>query len=724
MAIILQMPGSGLSHGLTGLTQMAGGYMAGQKARKAQELEDAKTAWYKTQAAEKQQGIDQRASYLSQKKDIFSGSGGGGSTAGQANKQGGFMGPPTLSEWGEQQSGSWQSGTFWNSKEAHAFKSAWEGGKGMPNSVINDSRVRQAIMDSEQVAQAFQVQSIQGGSGSAAIDKQDDELFVSLKEDQMRRVESIANNVLAEQFSEATVQFQRKLNLLSDGGLDAIYGDRREAILTQSQTDNTGLLNAHRQMSKLTDDLATVSEREGSMETWAAKATEWLKPGPNGEESAQFRQLSNWLTDNNSSLDQMSAQEQAKRLLGDMQADRFSSMHAIDPKSDASQKYWAEKEENWNKIQMGALGVKGVTRRDHESQAENLEKSMDATLALQDAVNRGDQSATDLISQFRWLEATLPTPPGMTEKEAARARREQAANLINQGIHSKGGAPIHLNYLYGLAGQTTAGPYNIDGVSEEHWVIPGMDKSSAVATGAKTGKTVSPSLSSTGDGVDPVADPSLRLDPNLGPVERKRLSVKKERELHAKSSEGQPSYVQAVGSAGTYKDTLAAVESKAIYDAANPREKDSGLKSGKLWNERAVPVGSTEAQIKTWLKRRTTRLEKEFQSSASRFSKTLKVHPANWGPTVDSFKTLKALPKEERMMWLLKAEESLIDSPIDQTSLLGGFKGSNTPVDVVRGLLAAGQGGVRHPLSTEIDDHDIAVLAVKLREQALGSVKK
>ena len=488
MAIILQMPGSGLSHGLTGLTQMAGGYMAGQKARKAQELEDAKTAWYKTQAAEKQQGIDQRASYLSQKKDIVSGSGGNISAASQAYKKGGFMGLGAHAALeSAAMSTQWQSGTFWNSKEAHAFKSAWEGGKGMPNSVINDSRVRQAIMDSEQVAQAFQVQSIQGGSGSAAIDKQDDELFVSLKEDQMRRVESIANNVLAEQFSEATVQFQRKLNLLSDEGLDAIYGDRREAILTQSQTDNTGLLNAHRQMSKLTDDLATVSEREGSMETWAAKATEWLKPGPNGEESAQFRQLSNWLTDNNSSLDQMSAQEQAKRLLGDMQADRFSSMHAIDPKSDASQKYWAEKEENWNKIQMGALGVKGVTRRDHESQAENLEKSMDATLALQDAVNRGDQSATDLISQFRWLEATLPTPPGMTEKEAARARREQAANLINQGIHSKGGAPIHLNYLYGLAGQAATDPYNIDGVSKENWLIPGVDQENLSTTGGGTG---------------------------------------------------------------------------------------------------------------------------------------------------------------------------------------------------------------------------------------------
>jgi hypothetical protein len=579
---------------------------------------------------------------------------------------------------------SYKDSLFWRSDVATPVREAQESREGAyPDEVMNSAVVQEALRDTEAVWRAYRKSEL--FHPEASIRAMDDQAYEDALERQLRAVTSAMDMETARIFGRDQSQFVSEVRAVHDDQLDAIYGDKLRELVQETETEGGGgNLTGLKLLTNLRDEFYEQAAKKEDYAKWAEEAKQ-LQKSPNAV-AALADYLSKELQSEKGTY-LPDADLKAMEMLRAASLDTLTDVEANDPEEAA--KAYTEAQDNWNKIQMAVNKIDGITNRQYESRAENMELQWQAAVGFQQAFSNDQEDAKSLIAQLHHLKTLVDVPSHLTDEQAARYRVEMAATEMNMALLDQNKSSLPTRFLHALLGQDL-GDYTIDQVSDENWLL---------------GDERRPGFAPVPDVVEEKPE---KAPPSLEGV-------------YVSSEKGQVEYTKSVEDAKNYSDTIAAIRAKAKYDTVNPRQEESFGTSFNLWNERAVPMNLTDKQVDAYVATRIKRLEDEFQAESRPQWFGWNTLSGNTKELRIAIARLRRLPKEERMKWMLKAEEMLIDTPRDYTSHLGPYKGSGTGLDMLRGLLGTGQdasGG--HPLGSEVDTHDITVLANRLRAKGVS----
>ena len=693
MAIVIQQPGSRGSYAMTAMSQIGAGYAAGKKQIAEEAESKAKVDYYKEQTREKKLKSDQVEAYNLAVGNLGKETGIGGEGIGM---DGGFHAT------GPYQRGAHKNTILWRSDVATKLREAQESREGAyPEEIMGLPSVQEAWQDAEAVARAQKRSLLR--HPEARIEAQDDQAYQDALERQLRHVTSVMNRETARIFDRDKSQFVSEVLAVKDDQLDAIYGDKLRELVQKIETEGGGgSLMGLKTLTNLRDEFYEQASKKEDYAKWAAQANDYIK-SPEAI-AALTKHVSEELQLTGEGLTQ-EADKVAMKMLRSVSLDTLTDVEANNP-AEAAEAYTTA-QDNWNKIQMAVGGIEGITTRQYEARAENMERQWQAAVGFQTAFSNDQEDAKSLIAQLQYLKTRVDVPPQLTGKEAASYRVEMAATELNMALLDQNKSTLPTRFLHALLGQDL-GDYSIHQVSDENWLLK-EDRPPLIGSPDKPGPD-------SGDAGTSAETTVGKLPEHISPMSPEGKAH------YAKAYESQEPYRRDVEKAATLESTRAAVAAKARYDTVNPREEEGAMTAFTLWNERAVPMDQTEKQIDAYVAAREKRLEKEFQEEKSPQWFGMTTLSGNTAELRRATAALRGLSKERRLMWLLKAEEQLIDTPRDYTSHLGSYSGDKREegMDLLRGLAGMGQGGLRAPLSSEIDTHDVTILANRLRTKGVS----
>ena len=666
MPKIIQLAGSS---GSNFASELGKGLMAYQSGLADYKEREAKTALAKEQAREKKLKSDQIEAYDAAVSGFGTQAGETGATAP------GFTGP--------QEVDSYKNTIFWKSDVATELREAQESGKGAyPDYIMNSGSVQQALWDVEAVYRASQRAGLH--HPEASVRTADDKALQDALDAKLRAVQSALHLETARVFESKKQSFMGEILTVKDDSMDAVYGDKLREM--GQQVDDMGHREGLQLLENLRDEFYEQLTKKQSYEQWAHEASKHSKSPEAVNAYAAYLER----TEDDASLGGVDAQTAAQMKFHEF-ANRTLTDEELNDPAKASEAFEKAKTE-WTGIQLAIGNIDGVPRQTYEAQAENDERRWLGAFGTLQALHREDDQARSLVAQLRHLKETAPVPKGMDEGAAALFRMEYAAQTLNGLLSERGKSTLPSAFLHGLLGQDD-GSYSIHQVSDENLMIdrPYLLGDSGAADEAALGDK---------------AQTAAPLRHSKAPQTLRSKEARRKSEIKAGEA-GQDDYVEGVQRAATYEGVVAAVKEKAKYDTLNMRQGESFLTSGHLWEDRAIPMDQTDEQVDAYVAGRLERLEREFQDESGTQVYPFTTLSGNTAELRRAITAMKRLPKENRLMWLLKAEEQLIDTPRNLTDHLGPYKGSGTPLDVVRGIKSSAEG-------ITMDTHDITILAYRM----------
>lgn len=356
-----------------------------------------------------------------------------------------------------------------------------------------------------------------------------------------------------------------------------------------------------------------------------------------------------------------------------------------------------------------------------EADAEKLEGELKATLSFSEGIHNNTPMSQAIVAQLQYAHRSyLQKMAGtMSDKELATTAVSWAMAEVNDALMAKGLFGIRPQALIGHL-KNSATQYDSSVVADENWLFESREEPFAEEL-------------SQADQLRQETEAARQAETDetsgLPSVEGARQENAREQEAYSDAEEGQQSYIQRVAEAKTFEETMAAAKEKAVFNTNNPRSSKEVMSTRGEPTRRVIPLGLTREEAEAHVETRANRLMEDFDGEAKRKQVFgLTTLSGNTKQIRRSIAALKSLKPEARKMWLLKAEEQLIDNPVDETSHLGKPKGKtrlgegeymlqDPHLDVLRGISSA-TGYDR------IDIHDIAIVANRLRKKANGTLSE